>query len=795
MTTHRRWSCWLTVAALVVITGTALWLRWTYAAGVSLHVDEYITLRAARQILDRGLPLLPTGNFYSHGMFLSYVEAAVMGLVGFDPLAARLPVLLISVLTVVLSWWVGHRWFSAPVGLTAAALLALTPDAIIWGGRARMYAPLQFFVLLAVLFYWRVLAKGGGWRASALFALSFLVALFLHAEVMVLLPVLGVIALGAAWPALRRDGPAAVLRRWWRAGLIVAWLVAALGVLAELWFRRLGPPMVSRLAEGVYGPSGRAYVQPAWDWPGIYKALQPVLAPPVVLGMVGLLLAGLVYRLFRRRQAADALLPDGWGPPLAYLGAILGLTLIVLLFLTDPSWKSPRYLFMLLPILYLALAAGFFAVLSQFSVVQRRAWLVLGILLACWAATSWTAAGSAAHEEVAGYDYAFEYLAKHWRPGDTVMTFVPQAALFYLGQVDYLSVPTDYRGFAFEQGSRWLEGWDAVPLVDSAAGVTEAVAAHDRLWFVVDEHRFHTRFAPGFTQTVWDNMDLAWRDYQVMVFVTADPAPPAVYLKRNADLGGQIALEGYAAEADPEPGAELPVTVRWSATGFPTANYSSFVHLVDAGGAGRAQDDGPPLGEAYPTTRWWPAEILRDRKLLRLPADLPPGLYRLDAGMYDPATMAHLTTPDGGDRITLGFIRVGAPEPLPSDLIPVDVLFGDQIRLLGYTLLPAGDRAWRLTLAWAAEAPVEGNYTVFVHLVDGAGNIRGQHDGSPGGGFHPTSFWTPGETVADSRSLLLPADAPAGIYHLWVGLYQPESGYRLPTPEGDSVELQEWTIP
>jgi 4-amino-4-deoxy-L-arabinose transferase-like glycosyltransferase len=793
VTGNKRWAWWLGAMLLAIILSVAFWLRWTYVQGVSPYVDEYITLRAAQQILERGLPILPTGNFYSHGLILSYVESGIMALTGFDPLAARLPVLLYSLLTVALTWWLGTRWFSLPVGLLSAALLALTPDAIIWGGRARMYVPLQFFVLLAVFFYWGALTSGR-WRNSALFAFCFLGALFHHAEAMVLLPVFLLIAVSVAWPALRRDGLLAVLRHWWRTGLIVAWIVAALGVLLELWFRQLGPSMVSRLAEGVYSPSERVYVHAAWDWPGIRKTLQPILGSPLLLGLLGLPIVELALLLFRRRRHPTPLLPNGWVGALGYLTAIFGLTLPVLLFVADPSWKSPRYLFMLLPVFYLALAAGIFGLLAQISSKQRWQWALLGIALVFVITGSWPSAWAAAHEEVAGYDHAFEYVAAHWQPDDAVMTFVPQAADFALGGADYVSVPTDYRGFAYEQDGRWLDGWDAIPMVDSGAGVADVLAAHDRLWFVVDQHRFHSRFAPGFAQAVWDGMDLIWYDRQIMVFRTADPPPPAARDERRVDLG-PIALVGHALEADARPGFDLPVTLYWSTDEIPMRVYSAFVHLVDGNDVGWAQDDGPPLRGVYPTTSWRPGEVLRDRRSLRLPADLPDGLYRLDSGLYDPVTMDHLTTPDGSARFTLGFVRVGKPETLPPDPVPVHAVFGEQIRLLGYTLVPTGERSRTLTLIWAAKAPVKEDYTVFVHLVDQAGNIQAQHDGPPGGGFYPTSFWASGDTIRDHHDLTLPADAPPATYRILVGLYNPETSERLQTSTGDSLELAAWINP
>ena len=789
MTTSKRLPWWATITILIAILALAFWLRWTYVQGVSPYVDEYITLRAAQQIIDRGVPLLPTGNFYSHGLLLSYIEAGIMALAGFDPLLARIPVLIIGLLTVALTWRAGYRWFSPLVGLVAAALLALAPEAVTWSGRARMYAPLQFFVLLSVFLYWRCLGAKDRWRDSLAFALCFLCAIFLHAETMILLPVFILVACVASWPALKQQGPLAVLHHWWQKGLIVAWIIAALGVLVELWFRQLGPPMVSRLAAGVYGPSSREYLQVAWDWPGILKTLEPLLTSPAVLGLIGLLFLELIYVLLRRKRSAGPLLPTPWQAPLAYLAAVFGLTLLVLLFVTDPSWKSPRYLFMLLPIFYLSLSAAIFGLAEQIPGLPRRQWVLAGAALLLVLAGSWPTAWAAAREKVAGYDHAFEAVAAQWQPGDAVITFVPQAAIFYLGGSDYLTVPADYRGFAYEQDGRWLEGWDAIPLVDSGEGVARALSAHDRLWLVIDEHRFHSRFSDGFVQAVWDGMDLVWRDQQVMVFRTADPSPSATYQERQIDLG-PIELAGYALEADPEPGQDLPITLYWSAQEIPPGVYSAFVHLVDAGGTSWAQDDGPPLGELYPTTSWRPGETVRDRKTVPLPADLPSGLYRLEAGMYDPASPGHST-----DRAILDFVRIGTEEGPPADLTPAGAILGEQIQLLGYSLVPAGDGAWTLALAWTAQDQVEKDYDVFVHLVDGTGEIQAQHDGPPGEGFYPTSFWRPGDVVLDQHELRLTADAPAGVYRLLVGLYMPETGERLTTPEGDHVELETWTIP
>ncbi len=121
---------------------------------------------------------------------------------------------------------------------------------------------------------------------------------------------------------------------------------------------------------------------------------------------------------------------------------------------------------------------------------------------------------------------------------------------------------------------------------------------------------------------------------------------------------------------------------------------------------------------------------------------------------------------------------------------PLDALLAGEIRLVGYALRDAGGEAVervvvqpggevRLTLYWRAESPLQQDYVVFVHLLDGGGVLRGQQDGQPRRGRFPTRAWRPGELVVDEYRVSLPADAPTGEYVVEVGMYRPADGTRL----------------
>jgi len=166
-----------------------------------------------------------------------------------------------------------------------------------------------------------------------------------------------------------------------------------------------------------------------------------------------------------------------------------------------------------------------------------------------------------------------------------------------------------------------------------------------------------------------------------------------------------------------------------------------------------------------------------------------------------------------------GSLRVANPSP---------AVVGQKISLLGFELALQDDdgayapcsppcsatagRGLRLTLYWRCLAPMDVDYSVFVHLLSPTGQMIAQHDSWPADGFRlselwqPMSFkrtsqWTYGEVFRDIHYLQLSPDTLTGKALLKVGMYDLASGQRLPmfTPDGthlpdDSMVIAEVDI-
>lgn len=103
--------------------------------------------------------------------------------------------------------------------------------------------------------------------------------------------------------------------------------------------------------------------------------------------------------------------------------------------------------------------------------------------------------------------------------------------------------------------------------------------------------------------------------------------------------------------------------------------------------------------------------------------------------------------------------------------------FNEMIALKGYRLEIAEDRTVAdVILYWQALQPADFNYSAFVHLLDGAGQVVAQKDHAPGEDVgYPPQVWYVGDIVEDHHSLPLPA-GQTGPFPIRVGLYNWETG-------------------
>lgn len=116
---------------------------------------------------------------------------------------------------------------------------------------------------------------------------------------------------------------------------------------------------------------------------------------------------------------------------------------------------------------------------------------------------------------------------------------------------------------------------------------------------------------------------------------------------------------------------------------------------------------------------------------------------------------------------------------------PLETEFGPAIKLVGYDLLEdtvAPGETLHLNLYWQAQESPGENYRAFAHLTDGA-TLWAQQDDNPACRL-PTSIWRPGQRGMGQFRLPVDPDAPPGRYPLIIGLYQADTLERLKITAG-----------
>lgn len=272
--------------------------------------------------------------------------------------------------------------------------------------------------------------------------------------------------------------------------------------------------------------------------------------------------------------------------------------------------------------------------------------------------------------------------------------------------------------------------------------------------------------------------------------LTLDAEMPPSASRLNVEFGGRIRLLGYELGRDTlRPGEVLPLRLFWQAMRPVKHDYTVFVHLLDAEELVVAQRDSQPVLGSYPTSRWQPGQVVSDLYLVALPATAyAPDEVQVEVGLYLPETWQRLSTQSAEGKALGDNVRFGRLEVKPTAR---GFDFGNGVTLMGYTYNRRGLQAGGelvITLHWRARAAIDGDYKVFLHLLDEQGTRWAQRDTWPG-------RWPVGQEITDSHLLSLPSQMPPGVYHPIVGLYRPSDGSRIPLlnkigqPIGDHLRL------
>ncbi len=641
----------------------AFGLRLSYLLNSNPFIDEFTTIFASRAILQHGVPILPSGLLYEHGMLFTYLITPVIAIAGQDMLfiLARLPSLFISILTIPILYRIGQRWFSAWAGVIAVALFVFSPEGMVWGGRARMYALTQLLILLIAFFaYNGSRTDSPKFRWLALFTL--LIGLLTQFGMLLVVPPMlaGMVVVGIIGTnkqtrfSLSHVTPIIFLRQYYRE-IIGLGLVLAMAVFVK----RLGRPMgMSALgSEGASNPFIVLWETVAYqvgivlDGEQAIRFLARMFGMPhhqwlTVLAVVCLIIIIITPPIIPPINGGDM----GGYIPLIFLWLTFGLTILEMITLLEPFRRNPRYLVMVLPLFYLIIGGQIFIlsrrieIFQKFNFPKKLNFLVLIGFIGLQSYNTWLDLTVAYHTPEPAYNKAFQYVADHWQTDDVVLTMHTSAAALYLNRIDYFAMQVKADQFLLNVDEHAVstmtpvDRWLGVAWVGTAPDFNQIINEHARVWFVVDTIRLPVYYRSDWLAILNSQMELVWTEDEALVYRTKPnriPIPTSPNIKTNVQFGNVIRLTGYTLDYN-------QITFFWLALNPIEKDYTVFVHLRDEANQTLAQWDSQPLQTMYPTSKWQHDELIIDPVQIDLANFESMANLKLVIGFYELETLSRL---------------------------------------------------------------------------------------------------------------------------------------------------------
>ncbi len=607
---------------------------------------------------------------------------------------------------------------------------------------------------------------------------------------------------------------------------------------------RVAPNILNALTES-WTALSLGQSAPAWLWPALVLTL--------ALYGVGLVALWGLGADDRRPPTEDRHQPSAVNGPLSAVSglpiATFGpLALILLISLATPLYHV-RYLFTYSPAFYVVLAAGLALLWGNLTPLsfspcrrwgsgapppsQGRGWGVgAGAAALIWLA----AAGVTLHAfwtdpplRADDHRGAVQYLQARWRPGDVVLA---NAGWSYTALTTYWDGPIAGRTrltadlpaprpdgalvmvttghIDGDPGLGWADprsDFFALPADVAEEQIAALFGRFDRVWHY---RIYDTVNDPTGRIRAWLAEDGQVFEDQVFpgeAFMRVQGFLPRAGQEVAADWPAAILASGLTARAGPLPdqvasGATVYPVLEWQFAAAP-ADFAVSVRLVAADGTTWAQGaDERPAGPGYPGSAWPVGQVVRQTASLPIPPGTPPGTYRIELVVYDPATGQPwpaqavpgglAASPNGvylGEVIITRAAEAATTNTALARFGPLALIEASTPA----TTVAAGGEIPLILLWQAADAPGE-PLVVVVQLQDAPGAVAAGLEAEPAGGRYPTQAWAAGELVGDRHTLSLPPDLEPGTYQLIVGVYRAADRVRLETRVGLFGTRDHWTV-
>jgi hypothetical protein len=509
---RRSLANFLHYASLAAVIAAGAYLRLRDLGFEWLQNDEFVSVSAARGILESNAPTYPSGVWYTRSPFYHYLLAAFIAWFGDTSEAVRLPSAILGIMLLVLMYSVardisGRR----TVALLVVGFLAISPWEIFMARSARFYTLMQFFAVAAIYYFIKGFIREHVPKYQICFFIFYTLAFLSQEVVIILVPAFFVGYLLFAKPFNWRDSK--VLS----SGLVTFFFIVAIDGIT---FNTL---CLTNLA-------------------GISPVTGSIISPHLVD------LFGYILDLFVGQGRANVLLTVLFFAALpiwfyrqdkvfVFLFLVIVLTLLAATSLI--MQVRPRYIFALYPIFILMALSGLFELLCSKQKVAENditgaSFQSMGRLVGTFAivitvgALIWSQQPVRLWESYsqhinAGDMEATRFVSSHRKPGDLLITAHPQAGLYFSQKVDYYLMGWVAFDEIFRKNGVMIDRWWGGELIDSVDKLRYVLERAERAWIVIGELRFTRQLDNDTKEFLKKNLRLVYQPFNSNVYLWEKP--------------------------------------------------------------------------------------------------------------------------------------------------------------------------------------------------------------------------------------------------------------------------------
>ncbi len=229
-----------------------------------------------------------------------------------------------------------------------------------------------------------------------------------------------------------------------------------------------------------------------------------------------------------------------------------------------------------------------------------------------------------------------------------------------------------YTDFFFNRNrsrSRWYALDRQVDTSDRTLQLlTRSAQRYRRIWLVTDLSPDSPEDRPveaWLTQHAYKVDEVVFSPYARLLLYDTATSPQSASQSISVQVGENIELLAFdlSFSSQSEP---VRLTLYWQALRKVSEDLTVFVQLLDSSGKLAWQVDRYPVDGFRPTSSWRVGETIIDRYGWQLSSDLPPGEYRLIAGLYDWRTGQRLSVTDARGTLWGDYVPLATLSIIPS---------------------------------------------------------------------------------------------------------------------------------